>query len=282
MSRPHLGNATDVVSTVTLAVLAVAVLVGTALVLTRTPTTPTGDDRPSSASSKTPSPSARATPTDRDTDQPTTRSLSAARDVVASDEPVNVLIVGDESGSALNEWVAGWGRSLNDQRTVTQRQWNFKKEQFAPTSSRLGGEGPELTIWNLSQPGARADYPASRLAEVGEEPDLVLYSFSRNNKSNDIGDQLLTTTDAIAAEWGEVPGVLVLPNPAADDSAKQRQATVTYLRSTWAPENRVPAIDVWQAFKQDDRPLKSLLLDGSQPNRKGTQLWVDAVARSLN
>ena len=206
--------------------------------------------------------------------------LAEARAVLDTDAAVDVLVLGDSTGNALDEWPALWAGSFAAERSVTVRQWDFNLERFAPEWSRLGGEGPGLRVWNLSQPGARADYPVTRLGRVGAAPDLVLYSFGHNNTPDDIEAGLAATVEVVAGRWGSVPGVVVLQNPSTGALAARQAETVERLRE-WAPVHGLGVVDVWSAFTAAGVPLGRLLMDVTHPNERGQRVWAAAVAEAL-
>lgn len=206
--------------------------------------------------------------------------LSAAKAAMGGAR--SVLVLGDSTGNSIDEWVALWGRSMTDVRTMMTRQWDAKVERFAPEFTHLGGHGPELTLWNLSQPGALADYPVTRLTAVKSTPDLVIYSFGHNDTFTDIGPHLDATAQAVAKRWGDVPQVVILQNPTTGKLALRDSNVTAYLRTTWAPEHGAATIDVEKAFLEDGRPLQDLLRDTTHPNAAGSELWARVVAKALS
>lgn len=193
--------------------------------------------------------------------------------------PAEVVVLGDSTGNGIDEWPAQWGATLTDERRVQVRQWDFLLEEFGPSWSNMGGEGPRLRIWNLSQPGANASYPLKRerLSQVtAPDPGVVILNYGHNELPGKVVRAVSDLTSAVVERWPDTQVVITLQNPVTTDASNRQQTRIAELRD-WAEEEGLPVIDAWSAFQGDARPLGRYLLDGAHPNVEGTQVWVDAV-----
>lgn len=208
-------------------------------------------------------------------------TLGQIRDLLASDEPAAVSVLGDSTGDGNNEWVALWAQDLAKTHSVTYHGWDDKHLAWMEPITYSTGRAA-VVIWNMSASGRTAAYPAT-LLEKGQpsRPDLVIYSFGHNNAPTTIGPEMKTTMSAVTKKWDDViPTVVILQNPSLGQRGIRQAKTVELLRSTVAPGLGVPTIDVYAAFEQAGA-LQQYLVDGLHPNNKGSRLWADTVTAAL-
>lgn len=202
--------------------------------------------------------------------------IGAVREAVA-DAP-SVLVVGDSTGNDPGEWVDLWARDLALDREVRLHSWDVGSAQFGAEPT-VYGTGRAMEIWNLSYPGAAADY-APKLQEVAAEPAAVIVNIGHDRSPQAIRRAIRTTSDAIDDRWGEVLMAWVLQNPSTGAAAPDQEDAVEFVRSL-ATTERVPVIDVHAQFLRADS-LATLLVDDSRPNDRGSRLWADTVERALD
>lgn len=208
-------------------------------------------------------------------------SMAPARSVFAQRSPVTISVLGDSTGNDIGEWVDLWARHLAGSHVVVLHQWDSVSEAWKPQPITYGNTGPRLTIWNGSQPGAAASYPAYRLGRMQpERPDLVLYSFAHNDTAATVVDGLVATIDAVDRRWGsEIRSVVILQNPGLNAHGPVQDSTLAALKR-WADDSHQPTIDVTSEFRKS-RDL-SALQDDAHPNAAGSQLWEETVAKALS
>lgn len=212
---------------------------------------------------------------------PAPASLDPARAVLASGQPVVISVLGDSTGNDGDEWVVRWAEKLGENHKVTVHMWDAVRQDWKQDVRTFGRSGVEVTIWNASQPGETADYPADKIDRVQpEQPGLVLYNFGHNDQAGSIGPHTGQTMDAVAAHWSaQIPSAVILQNPARGDRAVTQDATLAALPG-WSAQRGAPAIDVTSAFRSAG-DLAALLVDELHPNPAGSQLWADTVHAAL-
>jgi len=211
--------------------------------------------------------------------------LPSIKTAVATNPTVVISVLGDSTGDAKGEWVDLWAKHLASTASVTVHFWDQRTENWSPNKAFYpGAAGRSIEIWNGSQPGAMADYPATRIKVMQPaKPDFMILSFGHNGSTSAIGPSLLATTNAVTTQWGgKVPTVAVLQNAAGEPRTAQTNNNQAALK-LWATNNGVPVIDVRAAF--DAVPdITTVLKDdetGVHPNDAGSQIWADTVITAL-
>ena len=211
--------------------------------------------------------------------------IPSIKTAVATNPTVTISVLGDSTGDARGEWVDLWGKHLAATASVTVHFWDQRTEDWSPTTAFYpGAAGRSIEIWNGSQGGAMADYPATRLKVMQPaKPDFMILSFGHNGPTSAISPTLLATSEAVTTQWGgKIPTVAVLQNAAGEPHTEQTNNNQTALQ-LWATNNGVPVIDVRAAF--DAVPdITTVLKDdqtGVHPNDAGSQIWADTVTAAL-
>ena len=210
------------------------------------------------------------------------KALQDLRGIVRTSDPLRISVLGDSTGNDPNEWVATWAEHLGETHRVTMHRWQGEQGRYneARTLS-YGTSGSPVVIWNISEPGATASYPADKLdAGQPEQPDVVILNFGHNNHKTNVGSQLGQVRQSLAKQWRtDLPTVVVLQNPGGNKhGAGQRETLVAVAQ--WAKEGRVPTINVASAFENAEN--QSLLMyDDIHPNAMGSRLWADVVEEAL-
>lgn len=205
--------------------------------------------------------------------------LEVARAALASDEPLVISALGDSTSNTRQEWVHLWAEDLATTRPVTISHWNERTEDGfveADVLSTSGANSP-ITIWSGSQGGATAAYAVDRLTTIiPEAPDLVLLNYGHNQSLGTAPTDFRDLLTALRTSFGQVPVVVVLQQPQADDA----NAQVRQLISDWARSEGLATIDVAAAFL-DQGDFEDLLEDPVHPNGAGSRLWAQTVGVAL-
>ncbi|OLT41911.1 hypothetical protein BJF86_02590 [Serinicoccus sp. CNJ-927] len=230
-----------------------------------------------------------APPTEDDTDAATTAPSTTAETTAEPEPPsvqerytdgedLEVLVLGDRTGTHENDWVAAWARQLTRQREVylTSTQ-EADPTRYGDTAS-VGGDGATVTIDNASLVEGTPEYAAARLdLFVRDDPDLVLVSFGRANTPEDLPEQL----GALQEELEEaLPGAevrFVVQPPRRDG-----QPQVTEAVRDWADDADAEIVDVARVF--EDEEIVDLTVSGRDPlsvNIFGGQRWAEIVQQEV-
>lgn len=213
---------------------------------------------------------------------PSPSRVSSVQDLLQSEDPLVITVLGDSTGNETWEWTYLWAGMLAESRTVTIAAWNAWTEDgyVEPTelSSAGTGEAGPVMIWNGQQSGASASYPVGRLDDLlPEPPDLVILNYGHNNTVEDVDEQLGATLEALRAEVGEdLPVLVTLQQPQAGDA----NAAVREAVHAFAVDHDLGVIDVAAAFEETGDP-DALLVDAVHPGEVGSQLWAETVAATL-
>jgi len=181
----------------TLTVVA-AVVVVLAVRQYRVPATPTTWATPATVSGATsasvpvPStstlPSTSATASSTPTASPT--GLALANSILSAPSGASVLVIGDGTGDATNEWVAVWARDhLATKATVSYSAWGWVSSQYA-TAVRYGTTGQTIDVWNASVRSPDMALEPARIAQAWQTSNLVLLSYGHRRTPATITAQM--------------------------------------------------------------------------------------------
>lgn len=203
------------------------------------------------------------------------------------DEDVNVVLAGDSTGDATNEWFYLLGAALAalyPTHTVRHRLWNDATPAFGSATTIATGSGSRvITLWN----GSIAGSVANRLAGdnfgavfVTPAPDLIFLSYGHNGSSDAVRQLSFYhgLVDKLRKRCQTVPVIQIGQNPTTSDetmAAKVAQFRALAAREGWG------FISVHDAFKQAGVPLGDLMADSVHPNAAGSALWRDTVLASM-
>lgn len=161
------------------------------------------------------------------------------------DDPVDVVVLGDDTSNSRSEWVHLWGQELSATREVSVVHWAETIDiQYAePDVLSQTGEGGAVSIWSASRTGADIESVTQRLGLfLDPDPDLVLLSLGANNDDPDEAvQQMQTLFDELQERIGDTPVALVRQG--------QRGASdeVDQALSDWAEEQGLLVIDAHSA-----------------------------------
>jgi len=206
--------------------LVAAVVVIMAMLQYRGPTTKT-TPVPGTASASVPVrststlPSTSATPTPGQASTTPTASptgLALANSILSAPSGASVLVIGDGTGDATNEWVAVWARDhLATKATVSYSAWGPFSSQYA-TAIRYGTTGQTIAVWNASVRSPDMALEPARIAKAWQTSNLVLLSYGHRRAPATITAQMDAVLAAIRAKNATVPIVVMIQNPDRADT----------------------------------------------------------------
>jgi lysophospholipase L1-like esterase len=199
---------------------------------------------------------------------------------------VNIVVLGDSTGDATNEWVYMLGQSLAAKwpaYTVKYRPWGTVDYPPGSEVTIASGSGSKvLTLWNGSIAGTIANKFAGDnffAAVININPDLVLMNYGHNGgTSADAQVNYMTaTTSRIAREVGS-PIIIIGQNPMQSggvDTGVTKPKNIAY--RALAEREGYGFVDVYSAFIQSGVSLSTLVPDGTHPGSQGQTIWRDLV-----
>lgn len=220
----------------------------------------------------TPSAEAEATPA-----VPT--GLPGVAALLASDDDVSVLVLGDGSGNETDEWVHLWATEhLAESRKVAYKSWNAERETWR--SAGTTGTGPMTTVWNASMTAPDLRTEDDRVADVWQPADVVLLSYGHRNSANSIDPRLTAIRKAIKAQDENVTILVMIQNP--DPVATEvTQRETTQAVKKWAAEAGLDTVNIYDAFVADPAPRYQLVEADGSPSPVGSALWAATFAKAL-
>ena len=226
------------------------------------------------STSATPSPAKASTPTASPT------GLALANSILSAPGGASVLVIGDGTGDATNEWVAVWARDhLATKATVSYSAWDWVSSQYA-TAVRYGTTGQTITVWNASVRSPDMALEPARIAQAWQTSSLVLLSYGHRRAPGTITAQMDAVLAAIRAKNATVPIVVMIQNPdRADTETIQRENTQKI--QAWAGAHGFATVDIYSAFMADPTPRNTMVESDGSPSPQGSQLWATTLAEAL-
>lgn len=157
-------------------------------------------------------------PTSQEAPVPEPSSLSIADWVEAwSEDPADVLVIGDGYTNLPSQWIQLWGERVADDRPVTIRHWGEAADQSFNSPIVLSGdEDDSLSIWSAGRADTTIEAAAERVdgfVGASTTPDAVLISLGMSSEDEDVS----TGMDALLEDLPAVPLLVVLgPNDLYD------------------------------------------------------------------
>lgn len=209
---------------------------------------------------------------------------------LATGEPVNILVLGDSTGSGAGSWVQELSRMLGERtgREVTLHSWNREAEppQYTVIETMAQGAEPPIVIWNGSAPSEGAEYSRRMMEEQVAVPknelDLVFVSHGHNNGPSERTSTYGLVLDK-AAEYPDTTFVTILQNPERPGTphAEIQAAGTAFNRARLEAEG-FPLIDIEAVFEAIPKFWK-LYTDAlhTDPEKDGAAIWAQAVMDEL-
>lgn len=209
---------------------------------------------------------------------PTTAGIAGLAERLAADEPVSILVLGDGSGDATDEWVYLWAHEMHKQREVSYRSWDKRTGEWRAANPR--GRSSSATFWNASVSAPDLTAEPGRVATVWKPADVVILSYGHRKNADELGPALTAIRNAVLKQDPEADIIVMLQNP--DPVATQStQEAATQAVARWAKKNRLDTVNVYSAFIADPRPRAQLVEADGSPTPAGSLLWEATVQAAL-
>jgi GDSL-like Lipase/Acylhydrolase family len=267
--------------------LVAAVVVIMAMLQYRGPTTkatpvsgPTSASVPVRSTSTLLSTSATPTPAKVSTPTASPTGLALANSLLSAPSGASVLVIGDGTGDATDEWVAVWARDhLATNARVSYSAWDRVSSRYA-TAVRYGTTGQTINVWNASVRSPDMAREPARIAKAWQTSDLVLLSYGHRRAPATISAQMDAVLAAIRAKNATVPVVVMIQNPdRADTETIQRENTQKI--QAWAGAHSFATVDIYSAFMADPTPRNTMVQSDGSPSPQGSRLWATTLAEAL-
>lgn len=218
----------------------------------------------------TPSPTPKALP----------EGLAGAATLLAGDDDVSILVLGDGSGDEADEWVSIWAkRHVARTHQVSYQAWDAEAEDYGqPVQS--GSKGSTVTIWNASTSAPSLGAEDDRVAKAWQPADIVMLSYGHRQAADALPAGLGAIRAAVKAESKDAIILAMIQNPdQVATEATQRDATLAV--AAWAKKAGLDTVDVYDAFlKNPERRSALVEVDGS-PTPLGSEIWAKTLADTV-
>ncbi len=233
------------------------------------------------ARSSSPSPSASASPSaPASTPAPPLTGLALANSILTAPSGASVLVFGDGSGDATDEWVAVWARDhLTTTATVSYSAWDRVNSRYA-TAIRYGTTGPAIHVWNASVRSPDMALEPARVAKAWQTANLVMLSYGHRRTPSTITAQMDAELASIRAKNATVPIVVMLQNPDRANTATIQQQNIQKIQA-WSVAHGFATVDIYSAFMADPTARNTMVLSDGSPSPQGSQLWAKTLAKAL-
>lgn len=204
-----------------------------------------------------------------------------------------LLVLGDSTGDALDEWVANLARSIGAQLPrlrVDYVAWSDGGSSWPATTALQAGDGTfgTLTVYNCSVGGKETHYflAPNFDAMVGAlHADLVIINLGHNENTAAADpfwrDDLLALAETVTLYLPDAELIVLTQNPRTDSSATQAQQRRD-MTQRLARMRGWGCIDTYARFLDANGNLTNgLLLDALHPNALGEDLLLDEIRKRL-
>lgn len=239
-----------------------------------------GDDDFATTQTPTPAP---VTSTPEAPDSAEADPSEVLRERFGNGEPLDVVVLGDQTGTHEDEWVQAWARSLAEVRPVELLSPTAVDPTTYADPILLGTERPGpgnglITLRNASLVGASPAYVTPRLALlVPRDTDVVILSFGRSNSPEDIVSEMSELHMALSETVADAK-VRVTVQPPRQDGAPAMDELVR----RWAAEAGLDTIDVAAEFAQKGLVGETVSTrDPLSVNVLGGRTWAEIVHEAL-
>ena len=242
--------------------------------------TPTPSRKPTPTETPTPTLTPTATPTSASPAPDPATGMDAVRELFDRKKTVSVLVLGDGSGDENDEWVAVWASTyLAKSGAVRYLVWDRATGAYG-NDVTYGSGKPTVTVWNASRAAVDLSAEPARVATVWHKADLVIYSYGHRKTANDLSAALPKIYAAVQKKDSHTAALVMIQNPDPQTTeAKQRAATQAV--QTWADENDLPTLDIYDAFIDDPHSRAQLVESDGSPTPVGSKLWAQTLNDAL-
>lgn len=211
-------------------------------------------------------------------------AFSATKYAIQQDAAdVNLLVVGDSTGDAADEWVYLFGQWLATQyptHSVSYRLWDDTNNVYGVAAGIATGSGSNtIRIWNASIAGKGSLYlTGAKQSALSVNADLVLFSHGKNGQ-NGLTTQQINAENMMGWEAARLANpsayfAPVLQCPNRDDSGMDVEVAQQRVVAALYPDVR--PLDVYSAFIARNKD-PSLYKDNVHPGPDGSALWVGVI-----
>lgn len=204
-----------------------------------------------------------------------------------------ILVLGDSTGDALDEWVAILARDLGAQLPRMRVQyvaWADGGASWPATTELQAGDGTfgTLTVFNCSVGGKETHYflaPNFDAMVPATNPDLVFINLGHNENTAAADpfwrDDLLVLAEMVTAYCPDAELIVTTQNPRTDSSATQAQQRRD-MTTRLARMRGWGCVDTFRRFLDVNGALvNGLLLDALHPNAVGEGLMYDEIRQRI-
>lgn len=223
---------------------------------------------------------------------PMVSALSYTRGVVeAAAADANILVIGDSTGDAKDEWVYRCAIRLAQKyprHTVNYRLFNFASNSYgAPETIQTGDIGRAINVWNcsisLSIPDqVMGDRFAAAVAGV-PSPDLVVWNHGHNISNvftpAMIRGQYIGPMEKVRQQWPNARHAAMLQNPRRDDATQEVKFDALRWIKALRPE--ITLIDARAGFEAAGKNA-GLYIDNIHPGPEGSKITADVFMAEWN
>jgi len=210
--------------------------------------------------------------------------------LMANSRDVYMLVQGDSTGNATDEWVylvSQWLASEYPAYTVNYRLWNATS-YYTPSVIATGSGSHTLYIYNASIPGASNQYFAASNAAAcydGKTFDLIIQNFGHNGGTDGTVESVTRALSGSVADLiqrnpsSEV--VLTLQNIDTSFPAfSARQVDATKKVASMYGLGVIDVRSIYQS-KSNLSTMGDWLADVVHPNATGSIVWTECVKNAL-
>lgn len=218
------------------------------------------------------------------TSRPTTNDpVAQLKERFDDGDSLNVVVLGDQTGTHQNDWVGAWVRDLAGVRPVEFRAPTSIDPTRYADPVKVGTEEPGpgqrlISVRNASIVGATPRYAAPRVhLFVPQDTDVVVLNYGRSNTPDDIKTHLDELHTALTEEIPQVQIRVVIQPPRQD-----RQPPLDSEVRDWATAADLPIIDVAAVFTHERLLTETVSTrDPLSVNIMGGRIWARIVQGEL-
>lgn len=221
--------------------------------------------------------------------QPIPQASRLWHKIRANAEDVQILILGDSTGNATDEWVYLWGTQLGADvptHTIRYRLFTDGSGWGSESSIDTGSGSKSIYIDNCSIPGANVHFPYGEnradIYSLSRTYDLVIFSFGHNDgTSANYAAVFAAYSEAVIEAKQMNPRAVIcatLQNPRTDDTAHSFKVVQAWREI--GELHGLGLINVHDVFNALGNPA-GLYTDATHPNAAGMRVWASVVNQAL-
>ncbi|WP_141216972.1 SGNH/GDSL hydrolase family protein [Rhodococcus sp. 14-2483-1-2] len=205
--------------------------------------------------------------------------------------PFKIVLLGDNTSKLDGGWTnifANWLSTRYDRTVVVNGIEDGNATSYSVLKTIGQGSRTPIEVWNSAVPNLTVQQFAERLNvmlpfDTGASPDLIIFSQGHNSGTRSLARTAIPVLKSMRATYPQSAIIAVLQNPwlAQSDSQNTNSLNIQDLRTS-AKNSGFATIDVYSAFRNDARPLETLLdTGGTFPSADGYILWAQVMESEL-